>query len=205
MHIVVGLGNPSREYARTRHNIGFMCVDRFAERNGLRFSQKKANAQIATGTLNGELVLVAKPQTYMNESGRSVASLVKFYKAPLDSVIVIYDELDLPAGRVRVRPFGGHGGHNGMRSILAALGGNQGFPRIRVGIGRPPGAGAANPEVAARHVLSPFRPDEQAMVAEACDTVAQAVEVWVRDGIEAAMNQFNLSPRPAMPALPPDR
>ncbi|HEX6986646.1 MAG TPA: aminoacyl-tRNA hydrolase [Planctomycetaceae bacterium] len=191
MHIVVGLGNPGREYQRTRHNIGFMCVERFAERIGLRFTQRKANAEIASGMLDGESVLIAKPQTFMNDSGRSVASLVKFYKAPIENLIVVYDELDLPAGRIRLKPFGGHGGHNGMRSIVSALGGNQGFPRIRVGIGRPPGAGAANPDIAARYVLSPFRPDEQDLVEQTVSRVSEALETWVREGLEPAMNQLN--------------
>lgn len=195
MHIVIGLGNPGREYQRTRHNIGFMCVDRFAERLGLRFSQRKASAEIATGTLAGEPVLVAKPQTFMNDSGRAVASLVKFYKVPIENLIVVYDELDLPAGRIRLKPFGGHGGHNGMRSILSALGGNQSFPRVRVGIGRPPGAGAANPDVAARYVLSPFRPDERDLVEQTVERVAAALETWVRLGVEPAMNQLN-APNP---------
>ncbi|MEP0761778.1 MAG: aminoacyl-tRNA hydrolase, partial [Chloroflexota bacterium] len=137
MFLVVGLGNPGREYTNTRHNIGFRCVDALAARHNLAFEdKKKSKAKIALGSIQGQRVLLAKPQTYMNLSGSAVQGLAAFYQIPPAQMMVIFDDLDLPVGTLRIRPKGGSGGHKGVTDIIQRLG-TQGFSRIRVGIGRP--------------------------------------------------------------------
>src|SRR5438067_1919000 len=136
-YLIVGLGNPGREYKKNRHNVGFQILDHFAARHRLEFTRQQSNAFIASGTAGGASVILAKPQTMMNRSGSSVAPLQKFYKIPLENLIVIFDDLDLPIGTIRVKPEGGAGGQNGMKDIIARLGTKE-FPRMRVGIGRPP-------------------------------------------------------------------
>jgi PTH1 family peptidyl-tRNA hydrolase len=181
----VGLGNPGPGYARHRHNVGFLVVDRFAERHGLRFARREANALVATGSFDGAPLTLAKPQTFMNRSGDAVRALVRRYtRAPAD-LIVVYDELDLPLGRLRIRKEGSHGGHNGMRDVIRALG-TQEFARIRLGLGRPPAD-----EDPAEYVLSPFTPDERPTVEAMLDAAVAALERILRDGIEPAMNEFN--------------
>lgn len=185
MPLIVGLGNPGQRYARHRHNVGFQILDLLAARHRLHFDRVQHQAQLASGTIAGQKVLLAKPQTFMNESGRSVAPLVRFYKLPLDEVLVVYDDLDLEQGTLRLRPEGSAGGQNGMKSIIAALG-SQGFPRLRVGIGRPPGQMDA-----AAYVLQEFSAAEEQEMAIVRQEAADAIEGWLREGLIPTMNRFN--------------
>jgi PTH1 family peptidyl-tRNA hydrolase len=183
--LIVGLGNPGREYAATRHNIGFQIVSRLAEKHGLKFARVQNEAIIATGRISNARVVLAKPQTWMNESGRAVGSLVRFYKVELPRLLIVYDDLDRPTGLLRLRMEGGHGGHNGMRSIIVRLG-TQNLPRLRVGIGRPPGR--MDP---AAYVLQPFARDEEDAIELARARAVEAIECFLLEGILAAMNRFN--------------
>ena len=183
--LIVGLGNPGREYRENRHNVGFRTVDALAAKMGVAFTRRQSDALYATGNVGQAPVVLAKPQRYMNLSGRPVASLTRFYDIPLERLLVIFDEIDLPLGTLRLRPEGGTAGHGGMQSIVEALG-TQAFPRLRIGVGRPPGRkGAAN------YVLQDFDEDEQPMLTETIDRAVAAVEVFVLEGIDAAMNRFN--------------
>ncbi|MBL7182972.1 MAG: aminoacyl-tRNA hydrolase [Anaerolineae bacterium] len=182
--IIIGLGNPGRKYAGNRHNVGFQCLDRLAEAWGLSFSRRKHKALLAQGQIAGLKVILAKPQTFMNLSGDAVERMARFYKLPPESILVIYDDLDLPVGRIRLRPEGGSGGHKGMKSIIEHLGTN-GFPRLRVGIGRPTHGDPAD------YVLDDFTPDERITIDEVYERVASAVELWLTEGIAVAMNKYN--------------
>jgi peptidyl-tRNA hydrolase, PTH1 family len=184
--LIVGLGNPGEEYAKTRHNIGFQSVNELARRHGLDFDGKRAKARIAEGQIAGQRVALAKPFTYMNLIGQAVVGLCQWYKlAPERELLVIYDDLDLPFGVLRLRERGGPGTHNGMKSVISLLG-SQNFPRIRVGIGQgPPGRDAAN------YVLGRFTREEQAALPDIHARVADAVEMIVREGFTAAMNRYN--------------
>ncbi len=190
MHLIVGLGNPGPEFAGTRHNVGWMCLERLASRVGVSFDRNRFRAQLAFWVDDGRKVALARPLTFMNRSGEAVGPLVKFYKVGLDRLMVVYDDLDLPPGRIRIRPKGGAGGHHGLESIIEKLGTSD-FPRLRVGIGRPAGPRAYDPEVVARYVLSPFSAAERPLIDAALDRAVDALIVWVREGIEAAMNRFN--------------
>jgi peptidyl-tRNA hydrolase, PTH1 family len=184
--LVVGLGNPGDEYALHRHNIGFRVVDALARAHGLGFSRvKAARARVAEGRIGGRPVLMAKPQTFMNLSGQTVARLSRTHSIPPESILVVYDDLDLPLGRLRLRPDGGSGGHKGMRSIIESLG-TQSFPRLRVGIDRPPGR--MDP---ADYVLRPFDDEQKALLAGVVERAVAAVELWLAVGIVAAMDEFN--------------
>jgi PTH1 family peptidyl-tRNA hydrolase len=185
--LIVGLGNPGREYAGNRHNVGFQIADRVAAAHQLSFSKVQQRAMIALGRLRDHRVVIAKPQTFMNDSGRAVSALLNFYKIPLDRLLVIFDDLDLPYGTLRLRSDGGAGGHNGMRSIIGQLGTNQ-YARLRVGIGRPPGR--MDP---AAFVLQDFGRDEALELPGLLDRAVQAVETFVVADINTAMNQFNSS------------
>ncbi len=156
--LIAGLGNPGREYRRNRHNIGFMMIDHLAHRWDLAISRMQSEALIADGRVDGEKIYLMKPQTFMNHVGRSVASLARYYRIPPSNLIVIYDDLDLPLGTVRIRPEGGSGGHKGMASIIDALNSNR-FPRMRIGIGRP--SGRMDP---ADFVLQDFRTEDAELV-----------------------------------------
>ena len=188
MKLIVGLGNPGREYGQHRHNIGFRCVNYFARKHGLEFNKRQSRSQIARGRVAGEGVVLAKPQTFMNLSGRAVAPLIQQLMIPLNDMVVIYDDLDLPLSRIRIREKGSAGGHRGIQSIIDSLG-SQDFPRIRVGLGRPPEVRSED-EVAA-YVLNEFTSNEQPLVTEAVTRVAEALEVLLSRGIAEAMNQFN--------------
>lgn len=190
--LIVGLGNPGREYAGSRHNIGFHCVGEFARLHNLSFSRMHQRALIADGRAAGQRVVLAKPQTFMNLSGESVGTLVRFYKLPLENLIVVHDDLDLPLGTVRLRKKGGAGGQKGMRNIIQHLGTNE-FARIRVGIGRPPGR--MDP---ADYVLQKFKDGELPVVEDVTGRVIDALETWLREGIEIAMSRYNGS------VLPPE-
>jgi PTH1 family peptidyl-tRNA hydrolase len=187
MKFVVGLGNPGLRYAHNRHNVGFQIVDAFAAAHGLRFDRFQFKARVADGRLDDQRFLLVKPQNFMNLSGEAVRPLVSFYKIDLADLLVVYDDLDLPLGRLRLRPFGGAGGHNGMRSLIHHLGSDR-FPRLRVGIGRPPGS--MDP---ADYVLQDFTPAEEAVMAPTRATAVQAIAVWLREGLDAAMNRFNVA------------
>ncbi len=185
LYLIAGLGNPGRRYAGNRHNLGFQCLDRLAAAHRLAFDRTMHRARIAAGTIAGQRVVLAKPLTFMNLAGQAVGPLVHWYKVPLDRLLVIYDELDLPLGTIRLRPSGSSGGHKGLTSIIQALG-SQDFPRLRVGIGRPPSGWDP-----ADYVLHDFTRDEAATIAGAYDRVTAAVECWLSEGLVAAMNRFN--------------
>ncbi|KUI29383.1 peptidyl-tRNA hydrolase [Mycobacterium sp. IS-1496] len=181
--LVVGLGNPGPNYAKTRHNVGFVVADLLAGRIGSGFKvHRKSGADIATGRLAGRAVVLAKPRTYMNESGRNVGPLAKFYSVAPADVIVIHDELDIDFGRIRLKFGGGVAGHNGLKSVAAALG-TKDFQRVRVGVGRPPGR-----KDPATYVLEPFTAPERAEVPTICEQAADATELLIAQGLEPAQN-----------------
>ncbi len=183
--LIIGLGNTGRQYVDNRHNVGFMLVSRLAERLGVTFSRMESNALVTKGDYKGRRIILAKPQTYMNLSGQPVNSLVNFYKFPLENLLIIYDDVDLPLEALRLRPGGGSSGHKGMKSIIERLG-TQDFPRMRLGIGRPPGRkGAAN------YVLKNFSKDETEFLPEILERSVNAVLTFVTEGLETAMNQYN--------------
>lgn len=183
--IIVGIGNPGREYEGTRHNVGFQCVDGIAEAHEFGSARRHRLVHTAEGAIRGHRVILAKPSTYVNESGRAVTSLLTRYRARAENVIVVYDDMALPSGKVRIRARGSHGGHNGMKSIIAALG-TQEFARVRIGIGRPEGR-AGDVE----HVLGrPTQPERTAIDAGIARAV-QAVEAALETGVERAMNAYN--------------
>jgi PTH1 family peptidyl-tRNA hydrolase len=183
--MIVGLGNPGRKYAKNRHNVGFQCLERLAEKHALAFEKRQGSGLLTLGTVQGRSAILLKPQTFMNESGRSVSSISRFYRVPLERILVIYDELDLPVGSLRLRPAGGSGGHKGMRSIIEQLS-SQDFARLRVGIGRPPGR--MDP---ADYVLQNFDADELPAIETVRDAACRAAECWLTEGVDNAMNAFN--------------
>ncbi len=185
--LVVGLGNPGAQYARTRHNAGFETMEELSRRWGVSIDRKKLGGLVCETTYNGHRVVLCQPQTFMNASGECVQPLLQWYKTPLDHLIVIYDDIDLPLGRLRVRKSGSAGTHNGMRSILQCLGNQQGFPRIRVGVGaKPEGWDLAD------WVLSTYRiREEREEMEKAFTRAADCVEDWLKSGIEHAMQQYN--------------
>ena len=183
--MIVGLGNPGREYEQNRHNIGFMAADYLLDKYGFSGKKVKSKAIVTDGVRNGNKVIIVKPQTFMNLSGESVGALVRFYKIPLKNLVVIHDDLDLPYGVLRIRPGGGAGGQKGVNSIIQHLSDKE-FNRFRVGIGRPPGRMAA-----ADYVLQNFSKEEKEESPFLLDTVYKALDVFIAEGINAAMNQFN--------------
>jgi PTH1 family peptidyl-tRNA hydrolase len=184
LKLIVGLGNPGSRYAQNRHNVGYRCVDLLAQRMSLGPGRLMFKANVVGARMGETKVVLARPLTFMNLSGQSVGPLVRWYHAQLSDLLVIHDDLDLPLGRVRLRPYGGAGGHKGMLSIIETLGTRQ-FARLRVGIGRPT---RGDPQ---DYVLNDFTLDESIVMQGAYERAAQAVEVFVTQGIEAAMNQFN--------------
>lgn len=188
MKLLAGLGNPGGQYERHRHNIGFRIVDELCRRARVDLSQEKFGARIGQGTLGGEKVLFVEPQTFMNLSGQSVAGAAKFYKVELAEVLVIHDELDLPFGRLMLKAGGGHGGHNGLRSITEHFGADA-YPRLRFGIDKPQGPGAR--DRVSGWVLSNFPKAEEAQLGELVDRAADMAECWAREGLAVAMNRFN--------------
>ena len=188
MKLVVGLGNPGPRYAKNRHNVGFRCLSHLARAHSLAFDGKGGHARLATSRLAGHEVVLAKPQTFMNLSGKSVAALRARYRLSLEDMLVVHDDVDLPLGRLRIRPRGGAGGHRGVESIIQAVG-SQEFARLRVGIGRPPLMGE---EGLRDYVLSDFTPEETAALNELLPRVAEAILCVLEEGVEAAMNRFNM-------------
>ncbi len=184
--LVVGLGNPGAQYAKTRHNLGFMVADVLAARMGAPFKvHKRSGAEIVTGRLGHRPIVLAKPRCYMNESGRQVGPLAKFYSVDAGDVIVIHDELDIEFGKIRLKIGGGEGGHNGLRSVANALGTKE-FQRVRIGIGRPPGR-----KDPAAFVLENFGSTERPEVPVICEQGADACELLIEVGLEAAQNQLH--------------
>jgi len=187
--LIVGLGNPGVEYQFTPHNLGFLAVDRSAEQCGVRVNNRNCRAQTARARIGETEVVLAKPETFMNLSGQSVRELVQEYQAqPEQDLVLLYDELDLPFGTLRIRPRGRSAGHNGVESVIDALG-TQEFVRIRMGVGpdHPVGDGA-------RYVLSQFRKSQYPVIDQVLDTAAEAVKVILAEGVQAAMNRFNRKP-----------
>lgn len=183
-YLIAGLGNPGREHRDNRHNIGFMVIDQLAGKYGIRLGRVQQKAITGEGRIKERSVILVKPQTYMNLSGNSVGPLVNYFKVPLGNVLVIYDEIDLPFGTLRLRSQGGSGGHNGMKSVIQHLGND--FPRMRLGVGRPSGRMPA-----AAHVLQDFGKDEQPILSELIDSAIEAVETILMEGIDLAMTRHN--------------
>jgi PTH1 family peptidyl-tRNA hydrolase len=189
MRLIVGLGNPGKRYAKTLHNAGFLACDRFADRNRLGPETEKFQGTFRRGRVAGHDVGVLKPGTFMNLSGGAVAEALRYLPVEPGDLIAVYDEMDIPAGRLRLRKSGGHGGHNGMRSLIEHLGTSD-FPRIRIGIGRPEG-----PRDATGHVLSRPGAEQMRVFEETLDRAAAALESILVDGIDIAMNRFNAEER----------
>jgi PTH1 family peptidyl-tRNA hydrolase len=184
MKVIVGLGNPGLKYAGTRHNVGFDVIDYLAKAPGYAAFRERFEAFVSEGKEGDETVLLVKPLTFMNLSGRSVRAVVDFYKLPVESVLIVCDDFNLPLGKLRIRPKGSHGGQNGLRNIQEQLG-TDAYSRLRIGVGEP------GPGNAIDHVLSRFKSGEKAAVDEAIAQAAQAALRWVKSGTEAAMNKFN--------------
>lgn len=185
MKLIVGLGNPDREYANNRHNVGFQCVERLAQAKELTFTKRQLGADLAFGEIRGIEVLLAKPLSFVNASGKIVKRLANWYKIELPNLLVIYDDLDLPLGKIRLRARGGAGGHKGASSIISHLE-SRDFPRLRVGIGGLPAG-----EEARSYVLSDFTLSERLVLEETYPRVIAAIECYLTQGIVVTMNQFN--------------
>ena len=185
-YLIAGLGNPGEQYAFTRHNAGFLALDEIAERAGIRVKSLKFKSLYGTGQIAGKKVVLLKPQTFMNASGEALRDAAQFYKIPMEKVIVLYDDISLDVGRLRIRRKGSDGGHNGIKSILYLTGSDQ-VPRIKLGVGKKP-----HPEMdLADWVLSRFTKEEGKLLEEAIDKAAQALELMIQDNAEEAMNRFN--------------
>ncbi len=184
-YLIVGLGNPGKQYENTRHNVGFWCVDELARRHALEFSKTEKKALVADGLIGNQRVLLAKPQTFMNASGQAVRGLVDFYKIDLDKIMIVHDDLDTAFGIVRLRMKGSSGGNNGMKDIINHLGTNE-ICRAKIGIGRPPGK--MDP---AAYVLKPFAGDDAITAKIMVDHASDAIELWLKDGIDLAMTRYN--------------
>ncbi len=190
MKLVVGLGNPGRRYANTRHNLGYWVVDALAERWATQVSQQKFNGLVGRAGHNGQEVLLLKPTTFMNRSGEAVLAAQQFYKLPLDDLLVVLDDLALPVGRLRIRASGSDGGHKGLADILRRLGSHE-VARMRIGIG------PAQTGETVGYVLGRARPEEESLLKRTVETAAEAVMCWIREGVDNAMNKYNSSPNPA--------
>lgn len=196
--MIAGLGNPGAEYAQTKHNVGFMLVDALAERLGASNWKMKQDALLAEARIASEKVLLVKPMTYMNESGRAIGPLLSWYKLAPEDLIVVHDDLDIPAGSIRIRKKGSAGGHNGIKSILYHVQAET-FSRVRIGIGRPPAGWTV-----IHHVLAPFAAPDKELVEEAIRYLLPAVECMVANGVDLAMNRFNPVRAKKKPAPPAD-
>ncbi len=185
--VVVGLGNPGEGYAATRHNVGFQVASRLAKRARAEFNMKAADSRIAEGSIDGVRVAIARPQTFMNDSGRAVRKLLDRYRIQPSDLLVVFDEVDLPLGKIRLKEKGGPGTHNGMRSIVSAIG--EEFPRLRVGVA--PVDPLREIGDLAQYVLDPFGADERAVAETSVARAAEAAEVALREGIQPAMTKFN--------------
>jgi PTH1 family peptidyl-tRNA hydrolase len=185
MKLVVGLGNPGPEYAQTRHNAGFMVIERLAARHGISGVKSKFHAAVVEGLVAGERCVLLEPMTYMNRSGLSVGEAAAFYKLPVEDVLIVVDDIALPVGRIRVRKEGSAGGHNGLADIERALG-TKAYPRLRIGIDAPPG------RIPQRdYVLGRFSEPQLDLLKPAIEKACDAIECWIKEGIDAAMNRYN--------------
>lgn len=189
-YLLIGLGNPGREYQNNRHNFGFMLIDRLAVRLGARGLKVQSKAIVTSTTYEDRRLILAKPQTYMNLSGQSAQGLLNFYKLPMENMLIAHDDLDLPFGTIRLRPGGGPGGQKGVASTIERLG-TKGFARLRLGIGRPPGR--MDPSA---YVLQDFSRDEMKIISELLDRAADATLEFVVSGLDKAMNKYNGSMEP---------
>ena len=193
MKLIVGLGNPGRVYVNNRHNIGFICLSRFAKSQGIRFDKKRGQARIGMGEVAGNKVVVAKPQTHMNLSGRSVSLLIRKFNINLNDLLVIHDDLDLPLAKIRISQGGGTGGHKGIESIISCLE-SQDFIRIRVGIGRPAkneGPAEISDDEIIAYVLGDFTPEQKQTIDQAIPRVSEAILCLLTEGLTTAMNKYN--------------
>ncbi|MFC1907857.1 aminoacyl-tRNA hydrolase [Chloroflexota bacterium] len=193
MKFIIGLGNPGRDYANNRHNVGFKCLSYFAKKQGIRFDKKQGRARTGTGEVAGSKVVIARPQTYMNLSGQSVSLLVKKFNVSLNDLLVIHDDLDLPLGKIRIRQGGSSGGHKGIESTSAYLE-SPDFIHIRIGIGRPvknKDSTEVNKDEIINYVLSDFTPDEKQAIKKVIPTVNEAILCLLTEGLTAAMNRYN--------------
>lgn len=188
MYLVVGLGNPGKEYSGSRHNVGFLAVDELADRIGIKLTRQGYDSLYNIGKLKDQKVLLMKPQTYMNNSGVSVSQARNFFKVDTKNIIVIHDEMDLPLERIKIKKSGGSAGHNGIKSIVHHLGTND-FPRVRIGVGKP-----SKKSEGVKHVLSSFSKDEKNKLNRVLETATCAVEEIISSGIDQAMNEFNIKP-----------
>ena len=185
MKVIIGLGNPGLKYAGSRHNMGFAVIEELAERHGIRVNTVRQKGMCGSGIIEGEKVLLVKPQTFMNNSGECARPVVDYYHLPLEDVLIVYDDIALPVGQIRVRAKGSAGGHNGMKSLIQHLGSGD-FPRVRLGVGaKPPQMDLAD------YVLGHFPKDELPVIREAVRTGADAAEMWLAEGIDRTMNRFN--------------
>lgn len=185
MKCIVGLGNPGKKYAKTRHNIGFMIIEELANRHGWKLTKKKFNSKFAVEMLGDEKVLLLAPQTYMNLSGEALGPLMSYYGIDIEDIVIIYDDLDLPTGKIRLRQKGGHGGHNGIRSVIDHVGTKE-FKRIRVGIGRP-----TNQAPIIDYVLGTFDKEEKEDAISSIKKATDACETWINKPFNEVMNEFN--------------
>lgn len=195
MKLIVGLGNPGRAYAHNRHNIGFRCLNYFARAHSIPFERRQCQSRIGFGKTGDERLLLAKPGTFVNVSGNAVACLVNKHDIPLSELLIIHDDLDLPLGKIRLRQNGSSGGHKGVKSIISTLR-SENFPRIRIGIGRPvqtQGLPEVNEDtdIIVNYVLGDFSFEEEKVIKSAIAKVAEAIDYFLTQGIEAAMSKFN--------------
>ena len=185
MFVIAGLGNPGPQYINTRHNVGFDTVDVIADKLQININKIKHKALIGEGMLDDTKIMLVKPQTYMNSSGESIRDIVEWYKIPLSNLIIIYDDIDLDLGKIRIKKKGSSGTHNGMKSVIYKLQ-SEDFPRVRIGLGKPPEKWDL-----VNYVLGKFPPEERKVVDVAVKLAAKAVEVIINSGVEAAMNKYN--------------
>lgn len=185
MYIIVGLGNPGKKYEHTRHNMGFIAMDKLSERSGIEISRERFKGLTGEGNISGEKAILLKPQTFMNLSGESVREAVAYYKVPEDHVIVIYDDIDIPLGSIRIRKSGGAGTHNGMRSVVSELG-TEAFPRVRIGIGNDSG------DSLIKHVIGKVSSEERKILDDTAEEVAVVIEDILKHGLDMSMNMHNV-------------
>lgn len=183
--VIVGLGNPGPEYAGTRHNAGFWCIDALAKKHGITLERRNRSAIVGEGEIEDLRVILVKPRTFVNRSGAAINYLTARYAAPIDKLLIVCDDINLPPGKLRMRRKGSAGGHNGIKSVIEAAG-SQGFPRLRIGVGRPPeGTGQIE------HVIGPMDSQDREIVDEAVGRAAEAIECLLTEGIDEAMSRFN--------------
>ncbi len=197
MLVIAGLGNPGRKYENTKHNMGFLVMDAFAEKNGIKIRKIKHKALVGEGIVAGKKILLVKPQTYMNLSGESLREVVQYYDIEPEELMVVYDDVDIPMGSIRMRKKGSAGSHNGMKSIIYQLQFDD-FPRLRVGIGKEKKGDMVD------FVLTGFSKEESAKIREAIETSVSALECWIERGIDIAMNEYNPKKKPKKPKEEPE-